>query len=44
MADGPKELRIYSTADGKKPFQEWIESLTDHPPGVVGVKLLSVKT
>src|SRR5579863_9663476 len=29
MADGPKELRIYSTADGKKPFQEWIESLKD---------------
>jgi putative addiction module killer protein len=29
MADGPKELRIYSTADGKKPFQDWIESLTD---------------
>ena len=29
MADGPKELRIYSTADGKRPFQEWIESLKD---------------
>src|SRR5262245_49077966 len=30
MAAGPKALRIYSTAEGKRPFQEWIESLKDH--------------
>jgi putative addiction module killer protein len=30
MIDQPKTLRVYSTSDGRKPFQEWLDSLTDY--------------
>ena len=30
MSDGPRTLRIYSTVGGRKPFQEWIDSLKDY--------------
>ena len=30
MTGEPKTLRIYSTSDGRKPFQEWIDSLNDY--------------
>jgi putative component of toxin-antitoxin plasmid stabilization module len=30
MANGPVALAIYATADGRKPFQEWVESLKDY--------------
>ena len=26
----PRTLRIYSTQDGRRPFQDWIDSLTDY--------------
>jgi probable addiction module antidote protein len=29
LANGPVALAIYATADGRKPFQEWVESLKD---------------
>jgi putative addiction module killer protein len=30
MTDQPRTLRVYSTPDGRKPFQEWIDSLNDY--------------
>lgn len=30
MTVGPKVLRIYATAGGRKPFQEWLDSLKDY--------------
>ncbi len=30
MANESKTLRIYSTSEGRKPFQEWIDSLRDY--------------
>jgi putative addiction module killer protein len=30
VADGLRTLRIYSTTDGRKPFQEWLDSLKDY--------------
>ncbi|MGA2595208.1 MAG: hypothetical protein ABSH32_35395, partial [Bryobacteraceae bacterium] len=30
MANGTVALAIYAAADGKKPFQEWVESLKDY--------------
>jgi putative addiction module killer protein len=30
MRGGPRILRIYSTVDGRKPFQEWLDSLKDY--------------
>jgi putative addiction module killer protein len=30
MANGPVALVIYAAADGRKPFQEWVESLKDY--------------
>lgn len=29
MATTPKELRIYETVDGKRPFDEWMDGLKD---------------
>lgn len=29
MVTGPVALSIYATADGRKPFQEWVDSLKD---------------
>jgi putative addiction module killer protein len=29
MATEPRTLRIYATSNGKRPFQEWIDSLND---------------
>ena len=30
MVNEPRTLRIYSTSDGRRPFQEWIDSLRDY--------------
>jgi len=30
MANGSIRLAIYETADGRRPFQEWIQSLKDY--------------
>jgi putative addiction module killer protein len=30
MPAQPRALQIYETPDGKRPFQEWIDSLKDH--------------
>lgn len=30
MKAGPKILRIYATASGRRPFQEWFDSLKDY--------------
>lgn len=29
MRSGPRVLRIYSTSNGRRPFEEWIDSLKD---------------
>jgi hypothetical protein len=29
MANGSVALSIYAAADGRKPFQEWVESLKE---------------
>jgi putative addiction module killer protein len=29
MADSPRKFRIYSAADARQPFREWIDSLKD---------------
>jgi putative addiction module killer protein len=30
MANGPVAVAIYATVDGRKPFQEWVESLKNY--------------